>query len=120
MDPKLSASVIQDVLKGLEGEIYNVPPVESAVKVRVRTMTIHEIQLLESDEEAGIVLHPDLRLRRHLHQDHRPRHRFAIGPECKLMELHRSRTGVFTKDALQHAAADLMQLCSQNRARMLL
>ena len=37
IDPKHNPSEIEGVLSGLSGEIYNVPPLESAVKVRVRT-----------------------------------------------------------------------------------
>jgi H/ACA ribonucleoprotein complex subunit 4 len=100
MDPKLSASVIQDVLKGLEGEIYNVPPVESAVKVRVRTRTIHEIQLLESDEEAGIhCIRISCQAGTYIRTIARDIG-LLLGSECKLMELHRSRTGVFSQRTL--------------------
>ncbi|MGB0164880.1 MAG: RNA-guided pseudouridylation complex pseudouridine synthase subunit Cbf5 [Candidatus Thalassarchaeaceae archaeon] len=99
-DPRHTRSDIEDVLRGLEGEIYNVPPVESAVKVRVRTRTIHEIQLLESDEEAGIhCIRISCQAGTYIRTIARDIG-LLMGSECKLMELHRSKTGVFTQSTL--------------------
>lgn len=100
IDPKHNPSEIESVLSGLSGEIYNVPPLESAVKVRVRTRVIKDIRLLESDVGNGLhcvrvscqagtyirTLARDIGL--------------ILGSECKLVELHRDKTGLFGQTML--------------------
>ena len=100
IDPKHDPFEIDEVLKGLNGEIYNVPPLESAVKVRVRTRVIKDIRLLESDVGSGLhcirvscqagtyirTLARDIGL--------------MLGSECRLVELHRDRTGIFDQTML--------------------
>ena len=78
-------------------EIYNVPPLESAVKVRVRTRIIHEMKIIEDDSEANLValsitcnagtyirtLARDIGL--------------LLDTNCELVELHRDKTGSFSQ-----------------------
>ena len=86
--------------KKFSGEIYNVPPLESAVKIRVRTRVIQEIKLLESDQNDGLhtitvscqagtyirTLARDIGL--------------MLGTPCILSELHRHSTGSFEQSSL--------------------
>ena len=81
----------------LEGVIYNVPPLESAVKIQVRTRTIRSIRVLEADPESKVAafevscsagtyvrtLAKDIGL--------------LLDTSCELTELHRSNTGSFTQ-----------------------
>ena len=80
----------------MKGEIYNVPPKESAVKIQVRTRELTKSDLLQTEEgdrvhllsidcEAGTYIRTlirDLGL--------------LSGNECELLELHRSRSGSLT------------------------
>ena len=43
-------ATIRETMASLTGRIYNVPPEVSAVKVQVRTRTIHTFELLDMDE----------------------------------------------------------------------
>jgi len=86
---------LETVLSGLTGVIYNVPPLESAVKVQVRTRTIHSFRLLDTEPESRIAafevsssagtyirtLAKDIGL--------------LLDTRCELIELHRDRTGNF-------------------------
>ena len=88
---------LQGVLSSLEGVIYNVPPLESAVKIQVRTRTIRSIRLVEVDTDSRIAafevscsagtyvrtLAKDIGL--------------LLGTNCELTELHRSHTGAFSQ-----------------------
>ena len=88
---------LEDLLNSLNGEIYNVPPLESAVKVRVRTRIIHEMKIIEDDSEANLVamsitcnagtyirtLARDIGL--------------LLDTNCELVELHRDKTGSFSQ-----------------------
>ena len=88
---------LEVLLNSLNGEIYNVPPLESAVKVRVRTRIIHEMKVIEDDSEANLValtitcnagtyirtLARDIGL--------------LLDTNCELVELHRDRTGSFNQ-----------------------
>ena len=82
-----------EIVSKMQGEIYNVPPKESAVKIQVRTRDVEKSQLIQSEEggrvhlisidcEAGTYI-------RTLIRD------FGLlsGNECELLELHRSRSG---------------------------
>ena len=77
----------------MKGEIFNVPPKESAVKVQVRTREVSESRLVQTEEgdrvhvlsiscEAGTYIRTmvkDLGL--------------LSGIKCELLELHRSKSG---------------------------
>ena len=100
IDSSISSRQVEEVLERFSGEIYNGPPLESAVKIRVRTRTIQEIKLLESDQEDGLhtvsvscqagtyirTLARDIGL--------------MLGTPCVLSELHRHSTGSFEQSSL--------------------
>ena len=52
---EVDSSELENLLNSLNGEIYNVPPLESAVKVQVRTRIIHEMRIIEDDSESNLV-----------------------------------------------------------------
>ena len=99
-------SELNDLISKFEGVIYNVPPLESAVKIQVRTRTIKSIRLIEVDTESKIAafevscsagtyvrtLAKDIGL--------------ILGTSCELTELHRSHTGSFS----QQMACTMQQL----------
>ena len=94
---RFKTPVPEDELKSLvdtmKGEIFNVPPKESAVKVQVRTREVSESKLVQTEEddrvhllsiscEAGTYIRTmvkDLGL--------------LSGKKCELLELHRSKSG---------------------------
>ena len=94
---RFKTPVPEDKLKSLvntmKGEIFNVPPKESAVKVQVRTREVSESRLVQTEEgdrvhllsiscEAGTYIRTmvkDLGL--------------LSGIKCELLELHRSKSG---------------------------
>jgi len=100
IDSSISSKQVKEVLERFSGEVYNVPPLESAVKIRVRTRVIQEIKLLESDQEDGLhtvsvscqagtyirTLARDIGL--------------MLGTPCVLSELHRHSTGSFEQSSL--------------------
>ena len=100
IDSSISSKQVEEVLERFSGEIYNVPPLESAVKIRVRTRVIQAIKLLESDQEDGLhtvsvscqagtyirTLARDIGL--------------MLGTPCILSELHRHSTGSFEQSSL--------------------
>ena len=100
IDSSISSRQVEEVLERFSGEIYNVPPLESAVKIRVRTRVIQEIKLLESDQNDGLhtitvscqagtyirTLARDIGL--------------MLGTPCVLSELHRHSTGSFEQSSL--------------------
>ena len=47
---------LEKILSDLNGEIYNVPPKESAVKVQVRTRMIKSLNLIDYDFSARIAV----------------------------------------------------------------
>ena len=93
----VESTELEDLLSSLNGEIYNVPPLESAVKVRVRTRIIHEMRIIEEDSESNVVamtiscnagtyirtLARDIGL--------------LLDTSCELTELHRDKTGAFSQ-----------------------
>ncbi len=99
---------LEAILSQLNGVIYNVPPLESAVKIQVRTRTIHSLRMLESDTDSRIAafeascsagtyirtLAKDIGL--------------MLDTKCELSELHRDRTGPFdqTKACTMQQLAD--------------
>ena len=86
---------LESLLASLVGEIYNVPPKESAVKVQVRTRTISSLRLLDFDSESRIAaieiscvagtyirtLTRDIGL--------------LLNTSCEMLELHRDKTSIF-------------------------
>ena len=88
---------LSDLLSKLEGVIYNVPPLESAVKIQVRTRTIRSFRAMEVDTDSKVAafevscsagtyvrtLAKDIGL--------------LLGTSCELTELHRSQTGSFSQ-----------------------
>ncbi len=88
---------LQGAIKSLRGEIYNVPPSESAVKVQVRTRRIRSFEILDTNERLAAVkvacdagtyvrtLARDLGL--------------MINCPIKLVELRRTRSGRFLEDS---------------------
>jgi len=87
---------LRDAIHALRGEIYNVPPSESAVKVQVRTRRIRSFEVLDTVERLAAIrvacdagtyvrtLARDLGL--------------MINAPIKLVELRRTRSGRFTED----------------------
>ena len=86
---------MKDVLSSMIGRSYNVPPKESAVKVRVRSRVFNGIDLLDIDHSSRVIvvevfceagtyirtLARDLGL--------------MVGSRCELIELHRTQAGSF-------------------------
>ncbi len=82
----------------LRGEIYNVPPTESAVKIQVRTRRIKSFEILDTEERLAVLrvacaagtyirtLARDLGL--------------LINAPIQLIELRRTRSGRFTEDKI--------------------
>jgi len=84
---------LSDLVNKMQGDVYNVPPKESAVKIQVRSRKISKTELIQSEEgdrvhlvsidcEAGTYIRTlvrDLGL--------------LTGNDCELLELHRSMTG---------------------------
>ena len=97
---------LENILSNLSGEIYNVPPKESAVKVQVRTRTIESLNLIDYDQSARIAvieiscvagtyirtLTRDIGL--------------LLDTSCEMLELHRDRTSIFD----EKMACDMHQL----------
>ncbi len=86
---------LEEAINSLRGEIYNVPPSESAVKVQVRTRRIRAFEILDSKERLAAIrvacdagtyirtLARDLGL--------------MINSPIQLVELRRTRSGRFTE-----------------------
>lgn len=97
---------LEELLNSLVGEIYNVPPKESAVKVQVRTRTITSLSLLDFDSSSRIAaveiscvagtyirtLTRDIGL--------------LLDTSCEMLELHRDKTSIFDESM----ACDMHQL----------
>jgi H/ACA ribonucleoprotein complex subunit 4 len=89
---------LNNLLKKLTGEIYNVPPKESAVKIQVRSRFIFSNKLLDLDESGKIAI---IQLScnagtyvRTLTKDFG----LILGTNCDLIELHRDETGIFEEN----------------------
>lgn len=83
------------LIGNLKGEIYNVPPLESAVKVQVRSRVLHEFRFIESDTESRIAV---LTIRCNAGTYIRTLARdigLLLDTTCELVELHRDNTGPF-------------------------
>ncbi len=97
---------VEEILKNLSGEIYNVPPKESAVKVQVRTRIIKSLKSIDYDQSARIAaieiscvagtyirtLTRDIGL--------------LLNTSCEMLELHRDQTSIFDETM----ACDMHQL----------
>ena len=97
---------VEEILKNLSCEIYNVPPKESAVKVQVRTRIIKSLKLIDYDQSARIAaieiscvagtyirtLTRDIGL--------------LLNTSCEMLELHRDQTSIFDETM----ACDMHQL----------
>jgi len=104
------------LLDSLVGEIYNVPPKESAVKVQVRTRIITSLTLLDFDESANIAaieiscvagtyirtLTRDIGL--------------LLNTSCEMLELHRDKTSKFDESMAcnMHQLADSIFLWKEH------
>jgi H/ACA ribonucleoprotein complex subunit 4 len=92
---EVSKKELKTLLNEFKGEIYNVPPKESAVKVQVRTRTIFSIDLLDLDKPSKIaIIHLSCNAGtyvRTLTKDFG----LLLDTRCDLIELHRDTTGSF-------------------------
>ena len=107
---------LEQLLDSLVGEIYNVPPKESAVKVQVRTRTISSFSLLDFDSSSRIAaveiscvagtyirtLTRDIGL--------------LLNTSCEMLELHRDRTSIFDESMAcsMHQLADAIFLWKEH------
>ena len=107
---------LEELLNSLVGEIYNVPPKESAVKVQVRTRTITSLSLLDFDSSSRIAaveiscvagtyirtLTRDIGL--------------LLNTSCEMLELHRDRTSIFDESMAcnMHQLADAIFLWKEH------
>ncbi len=89
-------AALEDAIHSLRGEIYNVPPSESAVKVQVRTRRIRAFEILDTNERlAAIRVACDAGTYvRTLARD------LGLMIDCpiQLVELRRTRSGRFTEE----------------------
>ena len=91
-DP-IEPAELSHIVKKLTGEIYNVPPKESAVKVQVRIRKIARSNLIESDEDHRIhLLSMDCEAGTYVRTFVNDLGLMA-GNKCELLELHRSSSG---------------------------
>ena len=91
----VSKDDLTELLNSLNGDIYNVPPKESAVKVQVRSRSIYSMNLLDLDDSGKVAI---INLScnagtyvRTLTKDIG----LLLGNNCDLIELHRDMTGNF-------------------------
>ena len=104
-------AALEDAIHSLRGEIYNVPPSESAVKVQVRTRRIRAFEILDTNERlAAIRVACDAGTYvRTLARD------LGLMIDCpiQLVELRRTRSGRFTEEEVTEEEvteeADLME-----------
>ena len=84
---------LSQLFEKLTGDVFNVPPKESAVKVQVRSRIIHELRLIDSGEDERIHIistHCDAGTYiRTLSRDIG----LMLGNGCELLELHREGSG---------------------------
>ncbi len=89
----ISSEELSPIVRELSGEIYNVPPKESAVKIQVRTRTVSDSSILDSDESGRIhLVSIDCQAGTYVRTMIRDLGLIA-GNKCELLELHRSRSG---------------------------
>ena len=94
-DNPVAKNDLTELLTSLNGDIYNVPPKESAVKVQVRSRSIYSMNLLDLDDSGKVAI---INLScnagtyvRTLTKDIG----LLLGNNCDLIELHRDMTGNF-------------------------
>ena len=97
---------LEEILSNLSGEIYNVPPKESAVKVQVRTRIIKSLNLIDYDESSRIAAVEIFCVAgtyiRTLTRDMG----LLLDTSCEMLELHRDKTSIFDETM----ACDMHQL----------
>ncbi len=80
----------------MQGEIFNVPPKESAVKVQVRTREVTRSELIQTEEGGRVhLLSIDCEAGTYIRTLIRDLGLLSNN-ECELLELHRSRSGSLT------------------------
>ena len=88
-------STLAQVLSSLVGKTYNVPPRESAVKVRVRSRRFGSIEKLDSGGESKVfVIEISCEAGSYIRTLARDIG-LLIGTPCELIELHRTKSGTF-------------------------
>ena len=92
---QVNINQVEKLLEKMIGDIYNVPPKESAVKIQVRSRNINTLELIDYDLENRLInlsiecnagtyirtLTNDLGL--------------LLDSKCELLELHRNKSGIF-------------------------
>ena len=107
---------LEELLNSLVGEIYNVPPKESAVKVQVRTRTITSLSLLDFDSSSRIAAVEISCVAgtyiRTLTRDNG----LLLNTSCEMLELHRDRTSIFDESMAcnMHQLADAIFLWKEH------
>ena len=102
----IESSDLEEILSNLSGEIYNVPPKESAVKVQVRTRMIKSLSLIDFDQSTRIAAIEIFCVAgtyiRTLTRDMG----LLLDTSCEMLELHRDKTSIFDETM----ACDMHQL----------
>ena len=102
----MAGEELSNLVDGLRGRIYNVPPKESAVKVQVRSRNIDFSGVIDSDDGGRIhLLSIDCDAGTYIRTLVRDMGLMA-GNKCELLELHRSRSG----SLLDSMACSMQQL----------
>tara|TARA_Y100001970_G_scaffold291665_1_gene429734 strand:+ start:7484 stop:8461 length:978 start_codon:yes stop_codon:yes gene_type:complete len=92
---KVDREILDQVLSSLVGKSYNVPPKESAVKVRVRSREFHSIKSLDADPESRVfVIEVSCEAGSYIRTLARDIG-LLVGTPCELIELHRTKSGTF-------------------------
>jgi len=93
---QMSEEEFSNLVDVFSGEIYNVPPKESAVKVQVRSRNIGTSKFIESDDGGRVHLFSiDCEAGTYIRTLVRDMGLIS-GNKCELLELHRSGSGSFT------------------------
>lgn len=108
-DEPLAASIAE-----LQGEILNVPPKQSAVKIRVRSRTLHEV-ILHQREERYVVISISCAAGTYIRTWARDLGLLLDSP-VELIELRRTQSGHFTEDSAvnMQQLADAVWLWKEN------
>ena len=93
----VTSEELENVLDIIKGEIYNVPPKDSAVKVQVRTRMIFSNELLDFDKDGKIaIIHVSCNAGTYIRTLAKDIG-LLLGTKCDLTELHRDNTGSFNE-----------------------
>ena len=93
----VTSEELENVLDIIKGEIYNVPPKDSAVKVQVRTRMIFSNKLLDFDKDGKIaIIHVSCNAGTYIRTLAKDIG-LLLGTKCDLTELHRDNTGSFNE-----------------------